>query len=265
MADGAVAPTPLSADNHRVKHLRRLARSRRERADSCQFVIEGPRLVVDAARAGVDLQFVVVPHGDPGPPVGDVEVFEIPEHTFTSLATTATPQPALAVAARPAGRVAFGDGPVLALAGVSDPGNAGTLIRAAEAAGAAGVVLVADAVDAFGPKVVRASAGSVFRLPIETLSSPQLAERVAEAGVTVWGSTADGPTTTDEADLAGAPVLVLGNEAHGVAPELSIDHWVAIPMAGDTESLNVAMAGTVLLFEAFRQRRNGRGTEPSIA
>ncbi|MDH4168362.1 MAG: RNA methyltransferase [Acidimicrobiia bacterium] len=263
MTPGADAPTVLSADNPKIKQARRLARSRRERAAAGRYVIEGPGLVRDASSAEVPLDYVLVPDEVARPDLTGVRapVFVVPQRSFASIATTVTPQPALAVAVTAPHPVVIGRGLVLVLAAIADPGNAGTLIRAAEAAGSVGVFLVGSSVDPFGPKTVRSSAGSVFRMPLESVSVADLRQRVADAEVIMWGAIAVGGEPCDEVWLGGAPLVVVGNERHGIDEGLGVDHWVSIPMAGGPESLNVAMAGTVLLFEAARQRRNGRGSD----
>jgi TrmH family RNA methyltransferase len=140
---------------------------------------------------------------------------------------------------------------------VRDPGNAGTILRSAEAAGATGVVCCDGSVDVFNPKTVRSSAGALFRVPV--VAGGDAAEVLAELGR--WGLTrlaavARGGVTYTDADLTGAVALVLGNEAHGLpgAIEESLDGRLTIPMAGRAESLNAGMAGAVLCFEAARQR-----------
>ena len=252
---GAEAPTVLAADNQRVKRARRLARSRRARADEHCFVIESPGLITDAVDAGIGVEFVLVPEGTGFHP-SVIDTFAVAPRVFDGLSTTSAPQPALAVAQCPERTVPAGSGVVLALAGVADPGNAGTLIRAAEAAGAVGVWMIEPAVDPFGPKTVRASAGSVFRLAVAPLAPD--AFMATTARLEVWGAAAHGGVAPDQADLAGSPVLVLGSEAHGVDRALGVRQWLTIPMDGGAESLNVAMAGTVIMFEARRQRRESR-------
>jgi RNA methyltransferase, TrmH family len=141
--------------------------------------------------------------------------------------------------------------PVVVLAGVADPGNAGTVIRSAAAAGAAAVLLTAGSVDPFNPKCVRASAGAVFALAVATVDD------VADLGLRMVGATAGG-ASPDEVDLAGAVALVLGGEAAGLPAGLTLDAEVSVPLEAGVESLNVAMAATVLLYEARRQRRDGQ-------
>jgi TrmH family RNA methyltransferase len=154
---------------------------------------------------------------------------------------------------------------IVVLAGVADPGNAGTLLRTAEAAGAGAVVFAGSTVDPYAPKVVRSSAGSVFRVPIAVEPDAAAAlGRVSSGGRRLVGLAIDEGTVCDEADLGGGIAFVLGNESHGLPDDLiaHIDEWVHIPMAGRVESLNVATAGALVLFEAARQRRQSTGRHP---
>ena len=169
--------------------------------------------------------------------------------------TTVTPQPVLAVAsASPSDPEQLGrDGLVLIGAGLADPGNVGTLLRSAEAAGAAGIVLSAGSVDAYNPKVVRASAGAIFGVAlVEGWTVMEALDAMRATGRTCVGTRAEGGVAYHETDLARPTAVVLGNEAHGLPADLgaALDGWVTVPMRGPAESLNVAMAGTVLCFEA---------------
>jgi TrmH family RNA methyltransferase len=146
---------------------------------------------------------------------------------------------------------------VVVLAALGDPGNGGTLLRAAVAAGA-GAVVVAGGVDPTSPKVVRSSAGALFAVDVVTAESPTAAlDRLHDLGFRTVGTTVMGGEPYDRVDLTGPVAVVLGNEAHGLAPDVvaTLDQVVTVPMAGPTESLNVAMAGTVVVFEVLRQRR----------
>lgn len=146
---------------------------------------------------------------------------------------------------------------VLVLWELADPGNVGTLIRSAEAAGAA-AVWCRGGVDLWSPKVVRAAAGALFRLPVAVVDDPLAG--LAEAGLGAVAAVARGGLPYDEVDLSGPVGLLIGSEAHGL-PQAVVDGCAAqvtIGLAGPTESLNAAMAGTVLLFEALRQRRAQR-------
>jgi len=139
---------------------------------------------------------------------------------------------------------------------LGDPGNAGTLIRTAEAAGAAGVVFAGRSVDPYNPKVVRSSAGSIFRTPFSVIAEMDEVFAALD-GIESWAATGTDGVAHIDAPLERCHALLLGNEAHGLAPELveRCSGRITIEMDGPTESLNVAMAGTVLLFESMRQRR----------
>lgn len=268
----------VAASNPLVARIRRLARQRRFRLSEGLCLVEGPKLVAEALDAGAHAT-VVVRDGEVPADIGALEVarrvtagggraVELPPGVLAGVVDAVSPQPLAAlVVRRPcepdellASLTGEGatPGPILVLAGVSDPGNVGTLLRSAEAAGARAVVCAVGGADPFQPKVVRAAAGSLFRVPvIESWTAEEAVGALTRAGLTCFGTEARRGAPMDETPLAGSPVLVLGNEAHGLGPEVAdaIDRWLTIPMAGRVESLNVAMAGTLVLFEAARQRR----------
>jgi TrmH family RNA methyltransferase len=141
---------------------------------------------------------------------------------------------------------------------VRDPGNAGTVLRSAEVAGAGGVVCCEGSVDIYNPKTVRASAGSLFHVPVVAGGDPvEVLRRMGEWGLQRVGTVARGGRDYVDADLRRPLALVLGNEAHGLPEPVAaeLDESLTIPMAGRTESLNVGMAAAVLCFEVARQRR----------
>lgn len=256
-------------------------RRRSCRRDEGAFVIEGPGLIADALDAEVALAEVFVGDdlaADRGSDLGndldrssaaavlaralrsDVPVWQIPTGALARAVDVVSPRPIVAVAAVPADNleVATTADLVVVLDGVSDPGNAGTLLRAAEASGVGAVVFAGTSVDAYGPKCVRASAGALFRVPVVVEDSTMRAiERLVDSGHEVLAARTGPGVSYDSVDYTRPVAFVLGNEAHGVSAEVAARAGaaVAIPMAGRTESLNVAMAGTVLCFEAARQRR----------
>jgi TrmH family RNA methyltransferase len=145
---------------------------------------------------------------------------------------------------------------------VRDPGNAGTVLRSAEAAGADGVICCEGSVDVYNPKTVRASAGSLFHVPVIVGGSPAAAvDAVGSFGLTRVATVARGGPDYATTDLTGRVAFLLGNEAHGLPDDVAsaADTQVSIPMAGRTESLNVGVAAAVLCFEAARQRRAEHG------
>lgn len=247
-----------------LQHLRRLSGRRRARLEAGQFVIDGPTLVAEALDAGVDVAEVYAESGAPAHVLASARDAGVPVHhveagSLAKATSPVTPQPVAALAGLPpAPPSSVLGGLVLVLVGVADPGNAGTLLRVAEASGASAVVSCADAVDLWNPKCVRASAGSLFRMPVVAAgTADEAVHRLRDAGMTVVATTLDGAVGPDEVDLTGSVALLLGNEAHGLAPDVvaAADIAVCIPMAGRVDSLNVAMTGTVLAFESARQRR----------
>lgn len=149
-------------------------------------------------------------------------------------------------------------GASLVLVDVADPGNAGTLLRSAEAAGATAVLFCGTSVDPCNPKCVRASAGALFHLPIALGGeATTVLDQLGGAGVQRVATVVRDGRPYDELDLARPSAFVLGSEAHGLSPTVAdrADVLATIPMAGRTESLNVALAGGLLVFEALRQRR----------
>ena len=182
-------------------------------------------------------------------------------HVIKALSETKTPQGVVAVVE--AATTSLQDLPAgldlaVVLAEVRDPGNAGTLLRSAAAAGAGAVVFTRGSVDPLGPKTVRASAGALFEVRVvRDVSLEDAAGALRERGLALLGTDAAAPMPIDEVDLVRPLALVLGNEAWGYAEGWRevLDEVVAIPMPGHVESLNVGIAGSIVLFEAVRQRR----------
>ncbi len=198
----------------------------------------------------------------------DAPVFEVDPGTLARMTDTVTPQGVVAIAPIPVQdesvveEVVADGGLVAVLTGVSDPGNAGTLLRVAEAAGVAAVLFCDEAVDPFSPKCVRASAGSILHVPVTSgARSVHVLETIGGLGGRRIATSAHRGDSYDRTDLTGPIALVLGSESHGVPGELDplVDGWTHVPMAGRVESLNVAVVGAIVCFEAARQRRESDG------
>jgi TrmH family RNA methyltransferase len=216
------------------------------------FVVEGPTLVAEAVGAGwkVEAQFVAP---GVGPVAGAVSaVHQLAPGVAERVADTETPTGLLAVVAAPTPDPALlpRSGFVVVADRVADPGNLGTILRSAEAAGVDAVVVTPGTVDVLNPKVVRASAGALFHVP--TLEAELTAVR--RAGLRLVGASSHRGNAHTDADWGGRLAIVAGNEAHGLDDGAPVDEWVRIEHHGRTESLNVAMAVTVLCFEAARHR-----------
>lgn len=188
-------------------------------------------------------------------------VVEVGDNVLKAIADTASPQDIVAVADIPAfslDALPQEADLVLVLAQVRDPGNAGTMVRTAAAAGGACVVFGEGSVDPFGPKTVRASAGAVFKLPIaRSIALADAVQVLRSHGFRCVAAEAGRPAPIYDVDLTGKVALVVGNEAwgFGAAPTDVLDEVASIPMSPAVESLNVATAAAVFLFEAVRQRR----------
>jgi len=255
-----------SKQNSRLKELRRaLANPPREKAGPVG--IEGPNLVAEAVRAAVKLHCVFAVQGDEQaterlhlPP--ETEILRFPRETLAAALSTETPQPIAALIEPPewtwADLVSHRKASplLIALVGLQDPGNLGTILRSAEAFGATGVLSLPGTVNAWNPKVVRASAGSILRVPILAGTTQDSLARLRDSGVRVYAATARAALPATSVNLTTAVALLIGNEGNGVPDDIATqaDGAITIPCPGPVESLNAAIAASVLLYEASRQR-----------
>src|SRR5215471_18215525 len=236
-----------SPDNELVRRLRRLVRRR----EPGEVLLEGPRVVREAVACGVELAVLALREGVRFAAPAD-RVVTLGDRAFSSVSQTVTPQGVLAIARM--AEVSIADAlaaaqaarwPLVVIDGVQDPGNVGAVCRTAAAAGAPAVAVLDGSADPHGAKAVRASAGAVLRLAVARGGWDDL------AGVRGYGAAAAGGRPYDEADLAAAGLLAFGSEAHGLRRgDLEL---VTVPMAPGVESLNVAAAAAVLLFEVRRR------------
>jgi TrmH family RNA methyltransferase len=259
--------TALSFTSPTVRELRRLLARRSARHEAGRFVVEGPVLAAGAVAAGWACVEQFVAAGSDTVVAGAGPVRELGPGVLERVAATEHPRGPLVVVEIPVvEECPLADaGLAVVVDRVQDPGNLGTILRSAEAAGADAVVLTPGSVDPFNPKVVRASAGALFHVPVVEAAL----DRLVGAGVELIGTTSHpggGRTVAayTEADYCGRVGIVVGNEAAGL-PEAwddahgPIRRWVTIPHVGRSESLNVAMAATLVVFEAARRR----ATDPS--
>jgi TrmH family RNA methyltransferase len=214
-------------------------------------------LLAEAISAGVEIREVYLRDGEPDPRGVKVVPFVLDARTFDSVNDTVTPQGVLAVCAiahHPPPDIDSSSWFVVAHE-ISDPGNLGTIIRSAEAAGATGVYVTPNTVDVHSPKTVRATAGAMFHVPVREVGS--LSE-LASLGLTLIGTSSHGAgQSLYESSFNGPVAVVLGNEAHGLSGDEPIDRWVTIPHAGRAESLNVAMAAAIISMQVSHARRGG--------
>lgn len=243
--------------------------SRRGREKHGLFLVEGVRVAEDLVASGIDLEFAVVSTS-----LGDNErgqqliallsasapVKTVSDKQLADIAETETPQGVLIVARIPQPDLSTvtlsNDGVVLVLDAIQDPGNLGTLIRSADAFGAEAVIALPGTTDYWGSKVVRSTAGAAFRMPLINGSDDETWQWLASNNVAICGADMQGEPIADS--KIGDPVaLVVGNEGGGLraATRERLTHLVTIPMPGNAESLNVAVAAGILLYEFSKQRR----------
>lgn len=256
-----------SAQNSRIQWVRALLARRQDREKDGVFVIEGVRLVEEALNSSLHPRLVlfssqlstrgrrlVAAFAEMG-----VDVEEITPHLMDSLADTGTPQGVLAVLPFPQARPPSGLNFVVIADTLRDPGNLGTLLRTAAAAGAQAVFLAPGTVDAFSPKVLRAGMGAQLRMPVLTMDWPQIRQALKDQQnppLQVLLAEASQGLPPWQIDLRRPTALVIGGEAEGACEQARAlaDHLVAIPMPGKSESLNAAVAAGILIFEVVRQR-----------
>ena len=261
--------------NPLVKQLRQ-AFSRSELTDAGDCAIEGLRILEEAIRSGLRFSSVFFRESAQDranrllPQIGaQVETLLLPDKLFDSLVPSESPQGVAALVRLK--EFSLDDvterlqvGPLVVVAGLQDPGNLGTMLRSSEAFGSAGVVLGEGTVSVFNSKVVRASAGSVFRLPIVhgqgksgTAKLEEVSGKLRSQGVRLIATSSHKGTPLDQADLASPAAIFFGNEGSGLPRDLiaKMDEVIAIPHTPQVESLNAGVAASIVLYEAARQRK----------
>jgi TrmH family RNA methyltransferase len=275
LPDGTSPAPLLSVKSGRVRTARRLAR-RAFRTELGLFLAEGPQAVREALDRGDCVREVFAlpgAHEELRERAGALPWQLVDEPAMAALSDTVHPQGVVAVCRRidvPVEELLAARPRLVAIcADVRDPGNAGTVIRSADAAGAGGMVLTGETVDVYNGKAVRASAGSLFHLPVALHRDPEETVRLArEAGTTVLAADGAGEVDLDDASdsglLVGPTAWLFGNEAWGLPAEVAAlaDHRVRIPIHGRAESLNLATAAAVCLYASARAQRRLGGPVP---
>ncbi|WP_308636022.1 TrmH family RNA methyltransferase [Paenibacillus silvisoli] len=254
-----------SVQNEKVKVMAALL-EKKHRDRSGRFIIEGVHLVQEALQAGADVETIVI-DTERGVPAelrtllsnADCELIEATPAIMAKCTGTDSPPPVFGVVAKPyADRSALfkPDSLVVVLDGLRDPGNVGTIIRSADAVGAHAVVLGKGCVDLYNPKTVRSTMGSLFHLPVIEADLHALLPEAKQHGMKLVGTSLQASATCYGFDWTGPTWLLMGSESQGLSADVltQVDANVIIPMHGHSESLNVAMASTILLYEALRQR-----------
>ncbi|HZY96150.1 MAG TPA: RNA methyltransferase [Candidatus Cybelea sp.] len=254
--------TPLGVHAHRLASVRVL-RSPKGRREQHRFAFEGATLLEEARAADYPIEEIYATQAayDATPLVRELDergtrTFIVEPGSAATISDLTTPSGIVAVAPirlQAVAQIFSGSCPVLVLADINDPANAGTLLRSADAFGCCGVVFGGRGIDPFHPKVVRGAMGAIFRLQVAVAEPPGVAAAAAAAGATLLGLSAQGAPLSGE-DWTAAPRLVVGNERHGLGRWESLcERVLAIPMAGRAESLSAGVAGSIALYEATRR------------
>lgn len=254
--------------NALVKELR-LAFTRGEPTPDGHCAIEGLRILEEAIRSGLRFHAVFFSASAEAkaerllPQIGShVETVLLPDKLFASAVPSETPQGVAALVRVKTftledvlARAQFG--PLLAIAGVQDPGNLGTILRSAEAFAAGGVLLGEGTVSPYNSKTVRASAGSVFRLPVVQVKLSEVLGKLHDQGLRLVATSSHKGNSLSQSDLVGPLAIFIGNEGAGLSRELTakMDETVAIPHSSNVESLNAGVAASIVLYESWRQRK----------
>lgn len=262
--------------NALVKELRQ-AFARAERTEDGSCAIEGLRIVEEAIRSGLRFRAVFFKESAQNlaerllPQIGaNVDTLLLPDSLFDGTVPSETPQGVAALVRLKEFTVAdvlerLQVGPVVVLVGLQDPGNLGTILRSAEAFGSAGMVVGEGTVSPLNSKVIRASAGSIFRLPVVVARAAgeldAICGKLRDAGVRLIATSSHKGTALDQARLMEPSAIFIGSEGAGLPRTVMglVDELIAIPHTAQVESLNAGVAGSIVLYEAARQRRGPRG------
>ena len=255
-----------STSNVQIKQITALLKKSKERKEQKAFVVEGRKMFEEILehperiiRAYFSESYVKEKYADKVFPEIPYEI--VADSVFDAMAETVTPQGVLAVVRMPEyslEEMIQNAGTLVLLENLRDPGNLGTIIRTAEAAGVSGVILSKESVDIYNPKVIRSTMGAVYRVPFLYVEDFQkLLGELTVREVRLLAAHLKGTKTFDKADYSGKVGILIGNEANGLSEEASelAQEKVLIPMAGKVESLNAAVAAALLMYEAFRKQK----------
>lgn len=255
-----------STSNVQIKQIVALLKKSKERKEKKSFVVEGRKMFEEICQ---DTSRVVkayfsesyVKEYYDGKELPKVPYEVVADSVFDAMAETVTPQGVLAIVKMPEyslDEMVAEAGSLVLLENLRDPGNLGTIIRTAEAAGVSGVILSKESVDIYNPKVIRSTMGAVYRVPFLYVEDfTELLKTLREQKVRLLAAHLKGQKTFDKADYSGKVGILIGNEANGLSEEASelAEEKVLIPMAGSVESLNAAVAAALLMYEAFRKQK----------
>lgn len=248
-----------SVHNKVIKEINAL-KNKRDRDKRGLFILEGERLISEIPRDW-EIRYIAVAESYSGKRAYSENIYNMSDSLFEKISDTVNPQGILAVCRikeYELSQAEYGGNPFyVILENVMDPGNMGTVIRTADAAGVDGIFLSKGCVDIYNPKVIRATMGSVFHLPIyRNVNAIEVVKNLNDKGITTLAAHLKGSTNPYDVDLKKGCAILIGNEANGLSDELSneAEKLVKIPMPGKAESMNAGIAAGILIYEAVRQR-----------
>lgn len=255
-----------STSNAKVKKLVNLVQKAKLRHSEGVFIVEGIKMFLEAPVEQIKEVYISesLMEKERFEKLAHVRYETVSDEVFKKISDTQTPQGVLCVMKMPAYELkdmlkGKRNKPLLmVLEDIQDPGNLGTILRAGEGAGIDGVIMTKNTVDIFNPKVIRATMGSIYRVPfLITQDITQTIRDLKAEGVTVYAAHLDESVDYDTCDYTGAAAFLIGNEGNGLRRETAdmADRYIKIPMKGQVESLNAAMASVILMYEAARQRK----------
>lgn len=254
-----------STSNAKIKELLQLRKKAKLRNEKRVFLVEGPRMFQEIPKERVMQVYYsesFYQRFASEMNLGQYTYEILSDTVFAYVSDTKTPQGVLCIVRQPEYQlqdvIETSEPHILVLDNLQDPGNLGTILRTAEGAGVTGIIMSRDCVDIFNPKVIRSTMGSIFRIPflyVEDLIDT--IEQMKQRGIHTFAAHLQGTMDYDEADYTEPCAFFIGNEGNGLREEIAkqAEQWIRIPMQGEVESLNAAIAATVLMFEAARQRR----------
>lgn len=259
-----------STSNERVKELVQLQKKSKVRNEQGVFLVEGVKMYQEIPQEQLVKVYVSETFADKQKEeinrLKDRRKLEyLSDHVFQYVSDTKTPQGILCVVRQSTycleDILEAEDAHLLVLDNLQDPGNLGTILRTAEGAGVTGIIISKESVDIYNPKVIRSTMGSIYRVPFVYVED--LKEAIAKVkahGIFTYAAHLDGKNSYDKEDYTKKTAFLIGNEGNGLRKEIAdlTDTWIRIPMQGQVESLNAAIATSVLMFETARQRRNQR-------
>lgn len=255
-----------SKDNKIIKDIKKL-KEKKHRIASNKFIVEGFRFVAEALESSFFIPFLVVSEKVEGKFKNlklkekvkeSTNIIFVSEEIFKSICSTDTPQGIAAVVENKTAQIDNNEGFYILTDKVQDPGNMGTIIRTANAAGAKGIIITKGTVDIYNDKTLRATMGSIFKIPIVIDEDLRILKSLKNKGFKLVVSSLDTNNNFYDINLKNKIIIAVGNEGSGISDEIYnlSDEKIKIPMPGNVESLNVAVAASIMMFEAVRQRNS---------